>query len=316
MNPQRRPRSSVFKRKREPIWRNQVTVCIAAICQQDKENTDARIVVCSDWKSETDWGGSETADKLRLLPKGWVALMADQLSRCEELVAQYETHLRDLREVSDDRHLFEEMKKPAHKQKEVLANDYLRQMLGISYADLVSPDKKFPEEMVNKRLEEVAKIRLRAALIIAGFIETTQGEEKRENLPYLFVVDDGGDHEDVVRVEDNFAAIGSGAYVAIPTLHQRGHEEDKSLMETIYSVYEAKRLAEIVPGVGEATSLDVIYPDGRMMTWTDELNQRCKWLFDRLGPKLKIGKAKAKEYFGECKDEFFEPFDDDNEKPH
>jgi hypothetical protein len=287
--------------------RKRMTVCIAAICQQDKDNDEPRIVVGYDWKSETELGGSETADKLRTLPKGWVALMADSLSHCEELVAQYETHLRTLGPVDDDRHLFEEMKKPAHKQKEVLANDYLRQMLGISYADLVSPDKKYPEEIVTKRLEEVANIRLRAALILAGFIETGQSNEERENNPYLFVVDDQSDHENVVQVGENFAAIGTGSYVAIPVLHQREHDSEKSLIETVYSVYEAKRLSQVVPGVGEATEIDILFPDGKLMTWTDSLWERCEWLFDRLGPKLRISEKKATDYFS-FQNDYLEPF--------
>lgn len=294
--------------------RNRMTVCIAAICRQDKDNDEARIVMGYDWKSESELGGSETADKLRQLPKGWVALMADSLSRCEELVAQYETHLRTLGSVDDDRQLFEEMKKPAHKQKETLANDYLKQMLGVGYADLVSPDKNYPEEIVTKRLDEVAKIRLRAALLLSGFIGTQQSDNReREINPYLFVVDDQSDHEDVVRVEENFAAIGSGAYVAIPALHQREHDAEKSLLETIYSVYEAKRLSQVVPGVGEATEIDILYPDGRLMTWTDSLWKRCEWLFNRLGPRLRISDKKAADYFS-FQDDYLEPFDE-GEKP-
>ncbi len=264
-----------------------MTVCIGAICQQDKGNDERRIVVCSDWKSETQWGGSETEDKFRYLSKGWVALMADQLNRAEELVARYEVHLRGLSSVNDDLELFEEMKKPAHRQKEALANDYLRQTLGVPLLELVSPDKNFPESIVNKRLEEVANIQLHASLILAGFFETRQGDdENKEKLPYLFVVEDSQNHEDVVRPEDNFAAIGSGAYVAIPTLHQREQDDSKSLMETIYNIYEAKGLSQIAPGGGAATSMDVLYPDGTTWEWSDDLADRCRWLFDRLGPKL------------------------------
>lgn len=290
-----------------------MTVCIAALCQQSEESRDSkdqRIVLCYDWKSESDLAGSETADKLRLLPRGWVALMADTLSRCEELVAHYETHIRDMKELVDDRHLFEEMKKPAHRQKEALANDYIRQTLGVSYADLVSPDKNFPEEIVSKRLEEVARIKLRAALIAAGFVATQQGDNpEKETNPYIFVVDDQSDHEDVIRVEENWAAIGTGSYVAIPALHQREQDNGTGLMATIYNLYEAKRLAEVVPGVGDATSLAVMYPDGRVMEWTTELFDRCKWLFERLGPKLRITGKKAKEYFEFKEKEFLEPYD-------
>jgi hypothetical protein len=292
-----------------------MTICIAAVCQQDTENDEQRIVLCHDWNSETEGGGSETCDKMRELPKGWVALMADTMSRAEELAAQYEAHLRKLSVVSDDRALFEEMKKPAHKQKEVLVDDYIKQTMGVSYADLVSPCKKFPDAIVEQRLNEVAEIRLRASLILAGFAETQQGDEEgKENNPYLFVVEDSGTHEDVVRVEENFAAIGSGAYVAIPALHQREHEDNKSLMETIYSVLEAKRLSQVAPGVGVSTSLSVMYPDGRLMRWSNSLYDRLEWLFDRLGPKLIIKEKAAKEFF-EFKEEYLIPIDAEEEEP-
>jgi hypothetical protein len=295
--------------------RRPMTICIAAICQQDKDNQESRIVLCHDWKSETNIGGSETSDKQRELPKGWVALMADTMHMCEELVAQYERHLRGLGDVLDDRQLFEEMKIPAHTQKQVLANDYLRQMMGISYADLVSPDKKLPDSIVEDRLNEVAQIQLRASLILAGFMTTQQRDDpKRERLPYLFVVEDSKEHQDVVKVEENFAAIGSGAYVAIPAMHQRAQEEDNFLMETIYTVLEAKRLSEVVPGVGEVTTINVMYPDGTLKRWSEELFERLDWLFDRLGPKLTLSENKAKEYF-KFKDEYLIPIDAEEEKP-
>lgn len=301
------------KRPKPPTWRNQMTVCIAALCEQSQDNREQRIVVCYDWNSEHEMAGSETADKLRVLPRGWIALMADTLSRCEELVARYETHLREMKGLVDDNHLFEEMKKPAHAQKAALANDYMMQTLGVSYADLVSPDKNFPEEIVSKRLEEVAQIKLRAALIVAGFVATQQADiPQRETNPYVFVVDDQN-HEDVVRVEENWGVVGTGSYVAIPALHQREQDNDTDLMETIYNLYEAKRLAEVVPGVGESTSIAVMYPDGTLKSWTEPLLNRCKWIFDRIGPKFDIPEKKAKEYFA-FKDEFLEPYDIE-EKP-
>jgi hypothetical protein len=309
-----RPPLSTREFKRLLERRKPMTICIAAICQQDKDNDEKRIVLCHDWKSETEIGGSETSDKQRELPKGWVALMADTMYRCEELVAQYERHLRGLGEVLDDRQLFEEMKIPAANQKEVLANDYLRQMMGISYADLVSPVKTFPESIVEDRLNEVAQIQLRASLILAGFVSTQQSDNpEKEKHPYLFVVEDSKDHQGVVRVEENFAAIGSGSYVAIPAMHQRAHEDDMSLMETIYTVLEAKRLSQVVPGVGQDTTLHVMYPDGSLKRWSNALYDRLDWLFDRLGPKLIITDKKSKEYF-EFKDEYLIPFDADEEE--
>jgi hypothetical protein len=290
-----------------------MTICIAAMCQQDERNEESRIVLCYDWKAEQEFGGSETSDKMRDLPKGWVALMAGVMPRAEELVAQYETHLRTLKEVKDDADLFAEMKIPARKHKENLATDYIWQTMGVSYADLVSPAKKFPESIVEQRLNEVAQIKLGATIILAGFAATDQGKETRKPLPYIFVVDDQGDHQDVVRVEENFAAIGTGAYVAIPALHQREQDDGLSLMQTLYNVMEAKILSQVVPGVGQATEIDVLYPDGTLKRWSNPLFDRLGKLFDKLGPTLVIEEKDAKKHF-EFKEEYLIPFDADEEE--
>jgi hypothetical protein len=97
-------------------------------------------------------------------------------------------------------------------------------------------------------------------------------------------------------------------------MHQRDHDSEKPLLETIYTVYEAKRLSEIVPGVGEATSIEVMEPSGKIWTWTDALEEQCGDLFQKIGPKLKLTMKKSSELF-EFRDEFLEPFDDDEGEP-
>jgi hypothetical protein len=293
-----------------------MTICIAAICQQDETNDEPRIVLCTDWNAEQGSAGSDTSDKMRELPNGWVALLAGSMPRAEELVAEYETHFRSMKQVEDDSALFAEMKKPARKQKEKLATEYIWQTMGVSYADLVSPNKKFPESIVEQRLNEVAQIKLGATIIIAGFSATDQGQDKRERVPYMFIVDGESSPEDRVSVAENFAAIGSGSYVAIPAMHQREHDESKTLMETIYTVDEAKRLAQVVPGVGPTTSISVMYPDGTLKRWSNALFDRLEYLYEKLGPTLEIKKKTAAEYFA-FKDEYLIPIDaeEEEEKP-
>lgn len=76
-------------------------------------------------------------------------------------------------------------------------------------------------------------------------------------------------------------------------------------METIYTLYEAKRLAEVVPGVGEA-SIDAIEPSGAMREWSDNLEQRCRELFRKLGPKLDLSQTQAEKLF-EFRGGYLEP---------
>lgn len=284
-----------------------MTVCIAAICQQQNKS---RIVTCTDWKQESSIAQPETADKMRLLPKDWVALMAHTLCRAEDLITHYARKLRTTEAFEDDKALFEAMKEPAFEHKRALTDEYIKQTLGISYQEFLDRASTLPQEVVAQKLKEISGIRLGAALILAGFIEVTRQERKtNENLPYLFVVDDQDNHQDVVRVEDGFAVIGSGSYMAIPALHQREQDDEKGLMETIYNVYEAKRLAEVVPGVGETTSIDIIQPGG-MWTLSDAGYDRCKEIFDQIGPKLQLTEKRSSKLF-ELKTEYLSPFDDE-----
>jgi ATP-dependent protease HslVU (ClpYQ) peptidase subunit len=55
-----------------------------------------------------------------------------------------------------------------------------------------------------------------------------------------------------------FAAIGTGGLHAGVRMSLAQHTKDASLVETIYNVYEAKRAAEVAPGVGKLTDLAVI----------------------------------------------------------
>lgn len=291
------------------LRRPKVTLCIAAMCEVEAD--DPRVVLCTDWRQESYLAHSETADKLRILPNGWIALVADTASRDEELVALYESHLLPLTKFKDDAELFSEMKKPAQQYKANLANEYISHTVGMSYSDFLSKDN-IPEDFFTKRLNEISQIRLDASLILAGFVAVRDPKTKKQSsAPYLFVVEDDEGHQDVVRTEDNFAVIGSGRYVAVPSLTQRGLDSSQSLMETIYAVYEAKRLAETVPGVGEYTSIDVLDKNGDILSITDKGYERCKELFAKLGPRLNLSEKKKSEFF-KVKDGFLGPFEDES----
>jgi len=99
-------------------------------------------------------------------------------------------------------------------------------------------------------LETYTKIGLidsEAEVIITGFIA---GE------PYIFVVE----RDCTVTQRENFACIGTGAYIAEPALYQRRQNRSATLARTLYHTYEAKRLGEIAEGVGEFTVMFAIAP--------------------------------------------------------
>ncbi len=60
-----------------------------------------------------------------------------------------------------------------------------------------------------------------------------------------------------------YAAIGSGGVHAAVRISLARHTDSASLVDTIYNVYEAKRAAEISPGVGTMTDMAVLR-DGKL----------------------------------------------------
>ncbi len=79
--------------------------------------------------------------------------------------------------------------------------------------------------------------------------------------------------------------IGEGAYLAQSVLLQRGHSDVKSLEETLYCVYEAKRYAERVSSVGKDTLLVIVYANGKTETVTPQGFEFLAKKFSEYGPR-------------------------------
>lgn len=71
------------------------------------------------------------------------------------------------------------------------------------------------------------------------------------------------------------SAIGSGAVHAVVGLSLNKQTPQSSLMETLYSVYAAKRAAEVAPGVGTETEMAVISPT-EIQKCSDEVIESLK----------------------------------------
>ncbi len=135
-----------------------------------------------------------------------------------------------------------------------LTDDYLIATLGIPYACRLGGIKNaegealaFPAGFVEEKLHQIESLAFPdCLLIVAGFVEETQ--------PVIGVLNEVGPTAWCrVRLEKNFAAIGSGAPAALISLYRREHTgPDVPLMRAIYNVYEAKLSGEISPGVGDA----------------------------------------------------------------
>jgi hypothetical protein len=279
-----------FPKRPEVKWprmprRGRMTLCMAAACQH---NGEPRIVLCTDWQQQVEGiGGAENRNKMEWIKAGWPALIADVLCHADALIDEYSTHLA--RVTLHGSNVFTELKKPAHAYKRALAADYIKQLLGVDYDFFLQQGKeKFPDEYLRERVEEVSRIKLGVSLIIAGFVACVNllAPKKTKMQTCLCVVEDSDEHQDVVRIEQDFAAIGSGAYVASAALFHRSQNHERDLMPTIYTVFEAHRFAagSKVPGVGEAMSIDVLEPNGIRLLSQKGFMQ-CEHLYSKFGPR-------------------------------
>ena len=270
-----------------------MTLCIAAACL---DGDDKKIVLCTDWKEEAEGiGSSETADKLKFVKAGWVALVSGEASPTEALIFLYRNRLKDADLTEGN--VYDSLKNPIHERKALLADDYTRQVLGITYGDFINNGKgTFPEDFFRQHLYEIERIRLGTSLIICGFIEKYDYvNEIAEKHPLLITIDDDtSQRQDIFSLELDFAAIGSGASSALAALFNREQSSDTSLLHTIYFLYEANRLSEKVPGVGEQVSIEVLDADGNIQSLSEEGYDKCDELFRRFGPRLITDKHSAK----------------------
>jgi hypothetical protein len=112
-----------------------------------------------------------------------------------------------------------------------------------------------PQTFSSMVTENIARIKLDGSLLVAGFVDETDLDSGEVSpRPFLAVVDEITDvsgSQEYVRLEYEFAAIGSGQYTALSSLYRREQDSTNSLHRSLYKVYEANRLSEKVPGVGE-----------------------------------------------------------------
>jgi hypothetical protein len=284
-----------------------MSLCIAATCS---DGDDPKIVMCTDWRAEFPAIGShENADKLSFIKDGWPVLLAGEGPSEVALVSVYQQDLKSANLKQDN--IYDQLKAPMHKRKATLADDFTQQMLGITYRDFLAKGKAtFPDEFFRQHVEQVEKIRLGASLIICGFIDTYDYlEKKNERSSVIAVVDDEAPTDKIFSMQTDFAAIGSGYASALGVLCRRGQSSDDSLLRTIYVLYEAKMLSDLVPGVSEsALSIDILSADGTMQSLSDEGYDVCEKLFSRFGPRAIEDDNEKHQIKFKMESKYLEPF--------
>jgi len=248
ISPFPKPQTPPKQKPKRLLWREAVTVCIAAACKEDKES---RIVICADKKIGTWMAGAEVGFKFSWATRNWPALIAGEVRRATELLATYEGYLSTV--TLDRNNVFDEIKKSVLIQKVKLADEYVKGKFGFSYDHLRTHGKKeLPASLLYETFSAIKELELGCQLLIVGFLD--HGGYRNEQ--FMFVIE----RDFSVTHHSLFAAIGTGGIVAESALYQRKQFSHRELWDTLYNVYEAKSLSQISEGVGSGTDMAVLSP--------------------------------------------------------
>lgn len=214
-----------------------MTLCVAAICK--KSNYKDVVVMATDFQVEGETTRADIGKKRALV--GWEyqpVLLAGTLTRATQLMQEISRTMGEHKLLPKDE--WPRMLRVAvRQQKRALAEEYISGCLGMEYEEFIDKGKeKLPEEVFRDMAYQITKQELGCTILFVGF---------SQNDPNLYRVHESG----LVEECTNFAAIGSGAYIAESSLFQREHRDKDGLGITIYRVYEAMRLGSYAPGVGK-----------------------------------------------------------------
>jgi len=227
-----------------------MTLCIAALASIPSPASPC-ILLCFDYKIANDAWGSESEYKFHVLSEQLVALVAGSPAKAKELANIYRVHL-GAAPLSKGNAL-EELRKPLLEFKLRRADFYVRSRLAVPYLDLLNNGEAwFGKARVEKCLAVIEKNQPNVEMIIAGFIEG-------EPAIYQTVVDVG---TGVLELDQftNFCLVGSGAATAEPALHTRTQMPNTPMPRALYNVYEAKKVGESSPFVGQKTRMFLLEP--------------------------------------------------------
>ncbi len=233
-----------------------MTICIAAI---SKENDKEYVVFSTDHMVTTNMGQFEHSIlKYSYLNKNTVAMLAGQALLFDDLVR-----------LGNECNNYEQIKKQIfdnfrNKRKQVIENEIFN-VFGINQDFFKeSLQKEIPNPFINTILQKVADFNMKTQILLVGFIDS---------VAQITHIEESG----VVEFRSmNFHCIGSGSTQAANTLLFQKHSKTSPLIPTIYSVYKAKKNAEVSEGVGKETELLVLNEDGVKKLSNDDMSRLDK----------------------------------------
>jgi 20S proteasome alpha/beta subunit len=227
-----------------------VTLCIAAECVFGREE---RIILASDYRSETELIGVENETKVGWIDEKTAVLIAGNSSRANELIMVCSNIAEDA--GSEKSSTYDILQRAVTMQKQNIADQYIGSKLGMDYETFLKRGSNLPPDVFRQLTVDITNLHLDCFLIVATISDNVGSS--------LMRVHDTG----TVEICNNFCAIGSGYYIAESILALRGHQLNLPLKKALYNVHEAMTLGAHAPGVGEDFQVSILSLKGDAVEW-------------------------------------------------
>jgi hypothetical protein len=225
-----------------------MSICIAAKCHA----TDPEVVLCYDWKVSSETVSAEPGGKFRWLNRRWVVLLAGVTDVSKEVVDIYERSLPH----PEDETPVEALRVPLREWRKRLATAYIHDRHALTFEDFYQYGGSWlGQDVWHETQSEIGRRfdqqKTTLELILVGCVGS--GPTATTS---IFQVANGEVHE-----RSELATAGTGYAVAEAALYWRmSHDRPRNIEQTIYSAYEAKKLSELSPYVGQQLSMVVVKP--------------------------------------------------------
>lgn len=256
-----------------------MTVCIAAVCEDGK-----KIVVAADRMFTAPPPVNlefETAEqKIESLAPSCVALVSGSSGYGTEVLLETSRRLGGnlAPAIADVAQHAESAYKAVRAKKAdeaiiapTLGQDFVSfQAKGGTLPAYLQPQPQMYQQVVTL----LNQFNMNLEVIVAG-IDTTQARIARITHPgTLAWLDKLG-----------YDAIGSGGIHALTRLYLGAQTRHRGLLETLYSVYDAKKASEVAPGVGKETDVAIV-ESGRVLQCSSEILDVLETIHKETNKKL------------------------------
>lgn len=229
-----------------------MTVCIAAIAEITSESP--KIVFASDRLVSAGVCFESGVPKIKMLTNySCVMLSSNDALTSDYIVTQAQKKIDEALKLGEKPTIEEivgwiseacKNKLKSEKEKVVLSKRY-----DLTYDELKGKSKDLHERIIQDIITETDNFEYYfiSQFLVVGI----------DSKPHIYVVDQEGNFQlcDLV----GFATVGEGNYLAYPEITKFSYNPDVSLSEAIVRVYNAKKVAERVSGVGKETDLATLW---------------------------------------------------------